>query len=62
MDVFAYVTLGLCGGIALVVGGFWLSFLLRDSMGRFILLVLGMWLLAISGIVSAVWLIGTKLI
>jgi hypothetical protein len=40
----------------------WLIVLLRDRLGQTIVLGCGLLLLAACGVVSAIWLIGTKLI
>jgi hypothetical protein len=61
MDIFAYVSLGLCGAVALAWGIAYLIVLSRD-LGASILVGCGLLLLAACGIVSAIWLIGAKLI
>lgn len=62
MDIFAYISLGLCGLLLIpwVVGMLW--GMVRDPPGRAIVLMCAVPLLLICGGVSAVWLIGTKLI
>lgn len=61
MDIFAYVSLGLCGVLAVAWGTAWLIALSRD-LGGATLIGCAVMLLFICGIVSAIWLIGTKLI
>lgn len=62
MDIFAYVSLGLCGILAVVWGVVWLIAMLKEGIGQALLLACALRLLFLSGIVSAVWLIGTKVI
>lgn len=61
MDIFAYVSLGLCGVLVAAWGLAWLIALSRD-LGASILIGCAVVLLFVCGIISAVWLIGTKLI
>lgn len=62
MDTFAYVSLGACGALLLLWLGAWLWALLSSSLGRAILVMVALWALLLCGVVSTVWLIGTKLI
>lgn len=62
MDIVAYTGLGLCGLIAVVWAVWWLVDLLREPLGRAVVLVFVLLAIALWGVVSAVWLIGTKVI
>jgi hypothetical protein len=62
MDVFSFVILGVVAAIVLVLVLMFLVELLRESLGRALLLYFGVLVLAVSTVVSTVWLIGTRLI
>lgn len=62
MDVVAYTGLGLCGLIAVVWAVWWLVDLFREPLGRAVVIGFVALGIVLWGVVSAVWLIGTKMI
>lgn len=62
MDIFAYTTLGVFGVLLLAWGLAVAIAMLREPLGRSILLGLASLVFGVCVVVSAVWLIGTRLI
>lgn len=62
MDVFSFVIIGIVASIVLVLVLMSVVEMLRESIGRALLLYFGILVLAVSTVVSTVWLIGTRLI
>jgi hypothetical protein len=62
MDIFAYSTLGLCAVLALCFGIVLVIDMVKDPIGQAFLIGGAALVLLACAVVSAVWLIGTKLI
>lgn len=61
MDAFAYISLGVFMTLAVAYGTYWVTCMVK-AFGKGILLVLGFWVVALCAGISAMWLVGTKLI
>ncbi|SMF86400.1 hypothetical protein [Streptomyces sp. Amel2xC10] len=62
MDLFAYISLGLLAFLFLVLASVWLWELLREPLGRAVVVAVLLGLLLLCAGIGAVWLIGTKVI
>lgn len=62
MDIFAYVSLAVFGLLFLIWGIYWLVEVLKEPILRAIFAMASLYVLLFCAAISAVWLIGTKVI